>query len=632
MAPPFDPFQQGTAITAGALPLLEILAANGDGLERALDRRFQRDDPPYLSSSSESETDAARFHPLLARPRDIVFQEHKPLLDRPFDKWEFDNALFALNDSNLYSPGKRYENEARHELGLLRQFCWDNPRHPELRRVLDHKTGDQRAAVITRRNIRKRWERLGVWNPEWGIPGRVQPQPEDDPDTWKWEWQSNTDSLPSKHPEHPITKAVQERRNRSLAESFITSRPWFVLAVDIAEFNERCSRLPVGLLPSLASGEDTTITKWWKERGDWDEGWKTFIGHPVPGWKWRHESPAPEPEDLECLKNGISSMDFTPSEADALDAIVEPAKSSPSPTPEPSSPPPRPVRLFGNTYVNGIPVDKEDEPETQLILEAEEQQDDAAASADEKQTMNNLSPSPPPRRRGRSRKINQLENLTTTLPAPTIPRRTRAVPAAPPSPPPTTTTPKKRGRPRKAVLDSGIIKPVTSPPPAKREWKPYSQKTTATAITMASNAQTQQQPVAMAAADNTAIPQKKKRGRSRKEVASAAPPAAKALMPGTASTGAPEKKKRGQPRKVVVGDGGVAKPVAAAPARVAGRRASARIAAVMENAAARDLAVVGGGGGGVEEGGEKGVEKEGTVEVKRGGGGEGVGKCEDMGF
>ena len=41
----------------------------------------------------------------------------------------------------------------------------------------------------------------------------------------------------------------------------------------------------------------------------------------MPGWKWRHESPSPEPEDLTVLEGGELDMDFTPSEVDALEAI-----------------------------------------------------------------------------------------------------------------------------------------------------------------------------------------------------------------------------------------------------------------------------------------------------------------------
>lgn len=51
----------------------------------------------------------------------------------------------------------------------------------------------------------------------------------------------------------------------------------------------------------------------WKERGDCNSE------NLVVGWKWQHESPSPEPEDLTPLTT--MEMDFSPSEVDALENI-----------------------------------------------------------------------------------------------------------------------------------------------------------------------------------------------------------------------------------------------------------------------------------------------------------------------
>ena len=71
----------------------------------------------------------------------------------------------------------------------------------------------------------------------------------------------------------------------------------------------------------------------------------------VPGWKWRHESPSPEPEDLTPLNT--MDMEFTPSEVDALEAI-------PAPTPPPERiyyPPGDPRREPGSGLFAGPLID-----------------------------------------------------------------------------------------------------------------------------------------------------------------------------------------------------------------------------------------------------------------------------------
>lgn len=76
----------------------------------------------------------------------------------------------------------------------------------------------------------------------------------------------------------------------------------------------------------------TEVIRRWKERGDWRDKTPRF------GWKWRHESPSPEPEDL-AQYNTVDNLDLTPSEIDAIDAI--PATSPPGVMPFTSGP------LFG---------------------------------------------------------------------------------------------------------------------------------------------------------------------------------------------------------------------------------------------------------------------------------------------
>ncbi|SPQ25034.1 253bb602-825c-4ac0-b4c1-7d26754dd4a3 [Thermothielavioides terrestris] len=343
MPPFFDLLQLQDAITARAVPVLERLATSPNRLNNSLNNRFERDDPPPYVSSSESEEEEALHHPVLSRPREIVLEEYRDLLSRPLNDNETQNLVSSLNGIGIYTPGGRYRYEASREHDLLSSFYRSVNANSHANDLLKGTSGYQRRDVIVRRNIRKRWQRLGIWNPEWGIPGRVNRQPNDNLRSWKWKWQHTADPPPS-DPRHPVNRAVQLRRNlaygeyapppprsrlrddssTSEAESFIISRPWFVWEVEKFEFRERQRRIPVEKRGRPNPGEDSLVTKWWKERGDW-----------TPGWKWRHESPSPEPEDLTLLNT--DDMDFTPSEVDALEVI-------------PPTPPPKPT-----TFQPGLP-------------------------------------------------------------------------------------------------------------------------------------------------------------------------------------------------------------------------------------------------------------------------------------
>lgn len=51
--------------------------------------------------------------------------------------------------------------------------------------VFRGREGSQRLGVLVRHNVKCRWEKLGVWNPDWGFPGR-KVQPNDDVYAWRW--------------------------------------------------------------------------------------------------------------------------------------------------------------------------------------------------------------------------------------------------------------------------------------------------------------------------------------------------------------------------------------------------------------------------------------------------------------
>jgi hypothetical protein len=111
---------------------------------------------------------------------------------------------------------------------------------------------------------------------------------------------------------------LEQEVTASQAESFILSRPWFDFVIEWAEEMTRYRRLSDD--EQLSSPYRTAreqVIKWWKERGDWME--RFDIGNGVTSWKWRHESPSPEPEDLTPINKmkdsplDTTDMDFTPS-------------------------------------------------------------------------------------------------------------------------------------------------------------------------------------------------------------------------------------------------------------------------------------------------------------------------------
>jgi hypothetical protein len=96
---------------------------------------------------------------------------------------------------------------------------------------------------------------------------------------------------------------------------------------------------------------------------------------PQPGWKWRHESPTPEPDDLTQL-NAMDDIDFTPSEMDAFEAMPPPLPSveyynSNAPCKSPKN-------LFG---ISSRPRESSPRSESATASTAEEKFDEMSAKA-----------------------------------------------------------------------------------------------------------------------------------------------------------------------------------------------------------------------------------------------------------
>lgn len=186
-------------------------------------------------------------------------------------------------------------------------------------------------------------------------------------DAWEWRWEPHE---PTSYRERLIARAMRLRQHlrrgesapvlprsrlehdatASQAESFLISRPWFAFDIEVIEEQIRYWRLPHHQRLFYPHSVRRQVIEWWKERGDWrDEFGRTKW---VTSWKWRHESPSPEPEDLLHIEstsnmkdsledmvaiglhymtqdNPLDKMDFTPSETDALEAIELPRPEQP---------------------------------------------------------------------------------------------------------------------------------------------------------------------------------------------------------------------------------------------------------------------------------------------------------------
>ncbi|KAL8296683.1 hypothetical protein RB597_005999 [Gaeumannomyces tritici] len=267
----------------------------------------------------------------------------------------------ALGDDEIIKTAHRLErllSPRFNYLGKARKSYW------KLGSILGGKMFDKywtlgcrrRLGVMTRHLVKAQWEQLGIWNPEWGFPGRNQQDPGDFVDKWRWPWEQAEadDEAISRQRHEAIVRAVRERRNprrgrwapvaprrhpgpdTSAAEaySFLTSRPWFIYKLDLEVEVTKLERIDRGF--GKIKYEGTAIwerDQLWKREGEY-ERLDPFA--PCP-WKWRHESPSPmasptrenSPQEGSHGPNLAPHGAYTPSEAEELDMIAAPRSSQP---------------------------------------------------------------------------------------------------------------------------------------------------------------------------------------------------------------------------------------------------------------------------------------------------------------
>ncbi|CAG9986455.1 unnamed protein product [Clonostachys byssicola] len=284
------------------------------------------DDPEIIADDNDNRNED---------DREII--ENDPDLFRyPLLNTELKSMFYSLPMPNA---GWRYKHEFAQDIRRLYSYIDTHPdfskRVYEYLRGDGHGTGPARQSIIIRHYIKKRWERLGVWNPVWGIPGRLNPGWREAFCCWKFRWEPlfyyNLD------PDHPIRRALRLRQglvqgqvgprhphaalasdaSPREAEAFLTSRPFFMLRLEEADELQRMGR----------SVEEWDLRKVvrerWYERNDWKEEWndRDAKGCCLPGWTWPHENPDSDAPPWEEL-NSLEDIDFTPSEVDALEETV----------------------------------------------------------------------------------------------------------------------------------------------------------------------------------------------------------------------------------------------------------------------------------------------------------------------
>ena len=247
MPPFFDPFLPHDALPNQAIPALDALVKNDNQDNRSFGS-FERGDPPsYAWLTEPIEFSDGFLWPPSPLQWAVLPEELKAIMEKPMNDDEMKDI--ALDVRSILVPVNFYRTEAKREESRV-----DKYRSNKIFRGVE---GSRRLGVLVRHNVKRRWEKLGMWDPDWGFPGR-NVQPNDDAYEWKWRWerQAADDSESAGYAtdtqmEQLAARAVRQRQRlhrgertpvlpqsclaqdatASQAESFIISRPWFIFRV-----------------------------------------------------------------------------------------------------------------------------------------------------------------------------------------------------------------------------------------------------------------------------------------------------------------------------------------------------------------------------------------------------------------
>ncbi|KAK7936604.1 uncharacterized protein PG986_015042 [Apiospora aurea] len=334
-----------------AVPALEALAAN-DGLRDQSLRRFEADAPPSYKSSEPEDFGYDEF--LEPPPPPAAHDDHHHLgddlpedvvqtLERPLNEAELESIAAAAHV--LLSPAEVFYADALRE----------DERMPFSNSFREAAVGTRRQGLVVRHVLKNRWRKLGVWNPAWGFAGR-NVTPADRYRDWRWPWEpqaaEDRDAV-EENRKRLVLRALRGRQNlrraehvpgppqahlepdssQEEAEAFLITRPWFVFRLERFEDTVRCNRLDRATRIQYKGRLGPTVKERWQARGEWRREFNFAAGFEVErvaSWKWRHESPSPEPEDLSCITKPLQSvglrtyhndLHFTPSEFDEIEVL-----------------------------------------------------------------------------------------------------------------------------------------------------------------------------------------------------------------------------------------------------------------------------------------------------------------------
>ncbi|KIX01189.1 uncharacterized protein Z518_08914 [Rhinocladiella mackenziei CBS 650.93] len=169
------------------MPTLQRMADDSEFLEHRR-RRFDQDDPPPPYSSHNT-TRLPTPDPFPPAVDDIDIDE---LLHKPLSDFEINVIRGRFSLDGLYYPRHRCNDEVRQEKErIYRESARRDENYNPLYRGPDliGRPVQQRIYIMARHSIKKRWEKLGVWNPKWGVPtGYLEGFGNDDgPRSWVWD-------------------------------------------------------------------------------------------------------------------------------------------------------------------------------------------------------------------------------------------------------------------------------------------------------------------------------------------------------------------------------------------------------------------------------------------------------------
>lgn len=159
----YDTIGLRDAVQAQAVHTPEQLTAAGDDLrDQLLDRRFNQDEPPPYTSSTESEGEEEILRSVLGVGTSSILTRFAADLDRPLSEDDrYNIARRAQGVHNLYGAGRAYVRELALERNRDENF-FSGCTKWQVKDWFRGERGQQRQSIIARHRIKQRWQRLGV--------------------------------------------------------------------------------------------------------------------------------------------------------------------------------------------------------------------------------------------------------------------------------------------------------------------------------------------------------------------------------------------------------------------------------------------------------------------------------------